>query len=101
MYSMAALLGAQPRVYTEPGGTEFPNPVAPVSAQRTCPTWGFCSRKFNCIYLWQRNVPKTYMYLFVSQIQGLTWFMEEGNLERRMQVSSSEEEKDLAALMKL
>jgi hypothetical protein len=52
MYSMAALLGAQPRVYTEPGGTEFPNPVAPVSAQRTCPTWGFCSRKFNCIYLW-------------------------------------------------
>jgi hypothetical protein len=41
------------------------------------------------------------MYVFVSQIQGLTWFMEEGNLEWRMQISSSEEEKDLAALMKL
>jgi hypothetical protein len=41
------------------------------------------------------------MYLFVSQIQGLTWFMEEGNLEQRMQISSSGEEKDLAALMKL
>jgi hypothetical protein len=41
------------------------------------------------------------MYLFVSQIQGLTWFIEEGNLERRMQISSSGEEKDLVALMKL
>jgi hypothetical protein len=41
------------------------------------------------------------MYLFLSQIQGLTWFMGEGNLERRMQVLSSEEEKEQAALMKL
>jgi hypothetical protein len=41
------------------------------------------------------------MYLLLSQIQGLTWFMGEGNLERKMQVLSSEEEKGLAALMKL
>jgi hypothetical protein len=30
----------------------------------------------------------------------MTWFMGEGNLERRMQVLSSEEEKEQAALMK-
>jgi hypothetical protein len=30
-YSMVALSGAQPRVHTEPGGTEFSNSVAPVS----------------------------------------------------------------------
>jgi hypothetical protein len=41
------------------------------------------------------------MNLLVSQIQGLTWFMGEGNLERRMQVLSSEEEKGLAERMKL
>jgi hypothetical protein len=40
-------------------------------------------------------------YLSLSQIQGLTLFMEEYNLEQRMQISSSEEEKELAALMKL
>jgi hypothetical protein len=41
------------------------------------------------------------MYLSYSQIQGLTWFMGEGNLEQRMQVLSSEEGKGQAALMKL
>jgi hypothetical protein len=58
------------------------------------------SIKLICIYLWQRNVPKNHMYLPFSQIQGLTQFMGEGNLGRRMQVLSSEEEKELAALMR-
>jgi hypothetical protein len=40
------------------------------------------------------------MYLPCSQIQGLTRFIGEGNLERKMQVLSSEEEKELEALMR-
>jgi hypothetical protein len=88
------------RVHAEPGGTELPNSVAPVSVLMF---WFSCKRgllKLICIYLWQRNVPKTHMYLTCSQIWVLTRFMGEGNLGRRMQVLSSEEEKELAALMR-
>jgi hypothetical protein len=75
--------------------------VAPASVQIGLSSWGLRSRKFNHMLLWQRNVLKAHMYLVLSQIQGLTWFMGEGNLERKMQVLSSEEEKEQAALMKL